>query len=376
MTKVEGKQPDYILLAIVVLLIIFGTAILASVSASYSLEKVGNTYYFLQHQLLFGLLPGLFFAFLVFKINLAFLKKITPILFLGSLILMAAVFLPIIGSGSRWIDLAGFSFQPSELLKLCFILYLASWLASKTEKINLPQVSKKSFFKLSEGFKQALVPFLIIIIPLVALLFFQSDISTLMIILFVGAVMYFSANTPFWHTILIFFIGIGGLLSLINLASYRVERFLVFLNPNLDPMGISWQINQALIAIGTGGLTGVGLGMSVQKLGFLPQIISDSIFAVFSEETGFIGGIGLILLFLMFLWRGFKIAKKSKDKFCQLTALGITCWIIVQTFVNIGAMIGILPLTGIPLPFVSYGGSALIVEMIGVGILLNISKNS
>lgn len=164
------------------------------------------------------------------------------------------------------------------------------------------------------------------------------------------------------------------MLTLIKLAPYRAARLLVFLKPEIDPMGIGYQIKQALIAVGSGGISGLGLGMSQQRLGFLPQSISDSIFAILAEETGFIGCLILIFLFLIFLWRGFEIAKVSQNKFSQLAALGITSWITLQALTNIGSMIGILPLTGIPLPFISYGGSALVSELAGVGILLNISK--
>jgi cell division protein FtsW len=365
-----SKNPDYILLGVVIILIILGIVILASVSASFSFKKFGNTYYFLTHQILFGLLPGLILGFLAYRINLALLKKWAPVLLLITLALMIMVFLPTIGSteytAARWIGFGSFSFQPAELLKLTFILYLASWLVSRIEKIT-------SIKKPSE-FSQTLIAFFMVISIISLLLFFQSDISTLGVIILVAALMYFLINTPLWHSILIILIGAGGLFSLIKLAPYRVNRLLVFFNPDLDPMGIGYQAKQALITVGSGGLGGVGLGMSTQKLGFLPQTISDSIFAVFAEETGFIGGLILISLFLIFLLRGFKIAKESQDKFSQLTALGITSWIVFQSFVNIGAMIGLLPLTGIPLPFISYGGSALITELIGVGILLNISR--
>jgi len=165
------------------------------------------------------------------------------------------------------------------------------------------------------------------------------------------------------------------LFSLIKLAPYRAARLLVFLKPETDPMGMGYQIKQALIAIGSGGIFGLGLGTSGQRLGFLPQSMADSIFAIMAEETGFVGGLILIALFLVFLWRGFKIGKSSQNKFSQLLAVGISSWIVIQAFINIGSMVGILPLTGIPLPFISYGGSALVSELIGVGILLNISKN-
>lgn len=166
-----------------------------------------------------------------------------------------------------------------------------------------------------------------------------------------------------------------GFIFLMRTAPYRFNRLLVFLHPETDPMGIGFQIKQALIAVGSGGILGLGLGMSRQKFGFLPQPIGDAIFAVFTEETGFIGALILISLFLVFAWRGLKIVKNSADKFSGLLALGITSWIIIQAFVNIGSMIGILPLSGIPLPFISYGGSHILAEMIAIGLLLNISKN-
>jgi cell division protein FtsW len=371
MAKVSNK-PDYVLVGVTAILIILGITILASVSASISQEKFGNTYYFLNHQLLFGLIPGVLLGFLAFRINLSFLKKIAPILLLINLVLLGMVFLPIIGSketgAARWIGLGPVSFQPSEFLKLTFILYLAAWLTSRTEK--------KTTISTINKFNKTLVAFLIIIAAISLLLIFQPDISTLGVIVLVAALIYFLANTPLWHSILIILVGAGGLFGLIKLAPYRANRLLVFLKPETDPMGIGYQIKQALIAVGSGGLGGVGLGMSIQKFGFLPQSISDSIFAIFSEETGFIGSLLLISLFFIFLWRGFKIAKGAQDKFSQLAAVGITSWIIIQSFVNIGSMIGILPLTGIPLPFVSYGGSAFISEMIGVGLLLNISKKT
>ena len=167
-----------------------------------------------------------------------------------------------------------------------------------------------------------------------------------------------------------------SLAALIKIAPYRLNRIMVFLNPDYDPSGIGYQAKQALITVGSGGTTGAGLGANIERpLWSLPQSISDSIFAVFSEETGFIGALILISLLLLFLWRGLKIVKESSDKFYQLTALGIISWIVVQSFVNIGAMIGILPLTGIPLPFISYGGSALVIELVAMGLLLNISKS-
>jgi len=173
----------------------------------------------------------------------------------------------------------------------------------------------------------------------------------------------------------LFLIGISSLIALIKVAPYRMARILVFLDPQTDPLGIGYQIKQALIAIGSGGILGLGLGLSQQKFGFLPQPMSDSIFAVFAEESGFLGATLLISLFFLFLFRGIQISKKVNDNFLKLSAVGICCWISLQALINIGSMIGILPLSGTPLPFISYGGSHLIAELTGVGILLNISKN-
>ncbi len=364
----KNKDPDYFLAGTTVVLIILGLLILASVSANLSFERSGDTYHFLTHQILFGLIPGLILGFLAYKINLAVLKKWAPTLLLTTLVLMVMVFLPVIGSTSanaaRWVGLGPISFQPSELLKLTFILYLAVWLSGREER------------KKEDNPGKTLIAFAIILFFIISFLILQSDLSTLGVILAVAVIMYFAINTPIRHIILIFAAGAAVIFALIKIAPYRIDRFLVFINPDFDPMGIGYQIKQSLIAIGSGGVWGTGLGLGTQKLGFLPQTISDSIFAVFSEETGFAGSFFLIALFLVFLWRGFKIAKESQNNFLKLTALGITCWIIIQTFVNIGAMIRVLPLTGIPLPFVSYGGSALIVELIGVGLLLNISSRA
>jgi len=236
--------------------------------------------------------------------------------------------------------------------------------------------AKKRFFEKEENFKYTFIPFLIISAIITLLLMKQSDLSTLVVIISSGAIMYFASGTPLWHIILMALIGGGTFLTLIKLAPYRMKRIMVFLNPDLDPMGIGYQIKQVLIGIGSGGIVGLGLGMSNQKFGFIPQIMSDSIFAIFSEEAGFIGSFGLILLFCLFLFRGFQIAKRTDDMFSKLFAIGFCSWICMQAFINIGAMTGLLPLTGIPLPFISYGGSHVAVELIGVGILLNISKQS
>ena len=370
MTLRRIAQFDSILALLALVLVFVGILVLASVSAVFSQERLGTSTYYLFHQMTYGLAPGIFLGIVAFVIPLSWWKKWAPLLLLGNLGLMALVFVPKLGLASggaaRWLNIGIASFQPSEFLKLIFILYLAAWLASRVEKT--------SFQKQKRSLKIMLLPFLMIMAVIVVLLALQSDLSTLGVVLAVAILMYFSSPTPLWHSMLVSLIGLATFVALIRIAPYRMKRILVFLNLNTDPQGIGYQIKQALIAVGSGGIFGLGLGMSNQKFGFLPQTMSDSIFAIFAEETGFIGSAILILLFLFFLWRGVSIAKRNRDTFSQLCAIGISSWIALQALVNIGAMIGVVPLTGIPLPFISYGGSHLAVELMSVGILLNISK--
>ena len=361
-----NRKPDLALVAVTIVLIILGVLILTSISASLSFERFGNTYYYLKHQFLVGILPGILLGFLAFLIPLEFFKKNIIFFLLISLLLLGLVFIPKVGislgGANRWIKLGSILIQPSEFLKITFLVYLASWLATRTH-------SQKEW-------KQTLIAFLIIIAILSTFLIFQPDIGTLGIVVGFSVIMYFLSDTPIWHTALIILLGIIALIILMKVAPYRADRIRVFFNPDADPMGVGYQVKQALITVGSGGVSGVGLGMSRQKFGFLPQTMSDSIFALFAEETGFIGSLILILFFLFFIWRGFKIVRASEDKFQKILAAGIVSWISLQAFINIGSMTGLLPLTGVPLPFISYGCSHLLTEFVGVGILLHISKNS
>jgi len=362
----RGK-PDYFLALVIGLLILLGVTILVSVSFPLAQERFADPTYYLFRYLLVGLLPGALLGFLAFRVSLSFLRKWAPIFLLVNLFLMVLVFVPKIGltlgGASRWINLGVASFQPSEFLKLTFILYLAAWFAARTENKKMMAASATA------------TAFAIILGSISLLLIFQPDISTLGVIVISSTLMYFSAGHPLKYILMIALAELGALIGLIKMAPYRFERLLVFLKPELDPMGLSYQIKQALITVGSGGAFGIGLGMSMQKF-LLPQPMADSVFAIFSEETGFVGSLILIILFLLFAWRGCTIAKRSQNLFYKLTAVGITSWITLQAFINIGSMVGVLPLTGIPLPFISYGGTALVAELIGVGILLNISKNA
>jgi cell division protein FtsW len=380
--KVEVKKagrPDFILLGAVCCLILLGIIIMASVSFAPSIREYGSSFSILWHHILFGLLPGIVLGYVLFKFPLEKIKKLAPIVFLINLFSLVLVFFPVIGisagGASRWINFGFTTIQPSEFLKVTFILYLAAWLSSLIKKNN--EVKKNKVFQRANNSPNTFISFLIIIGVITVLMVLQRDVSTWGVIIVSGIVMYFLSGVSLKHMVAIF-LGLFGLLFLlIKLVPYRFQRFLVFLNPDLDPMGKGYQIKQALITVGSGGLFGKGFGLSLQRYGgFLPQPISDSIFALFSEEAGFIGSFILVSLFILFAWRGFVIAKNSKDQFSKFICFGISLWIIIQAFVNIGAMINLIPLTGIPLPFISYGGSALIAELMAVGIMLNISTKT
>ena len=363
---------DYPLIIVSAVLLVLGVLILSSISAVLSQENFGYPTYYLVHQLIYGLLLGIVLGFLTFRIPISFFRKWAFLIFFINLIILGLVFIPKIGilsgGASRWINLGPLSFQPAETLKVSFIIYLAAWLSNLTgSSVLLPKRTK--------GNNIMLVAFLLIIGALSTLLVLQPNVGTLGVIFATALLMYFAAGTPLWHAVFTVAAGVSLLFLLVNLAPYRLSRFLVFLNPELDPLGKGYQIKQALIAVGSGGIFGLGLGLSRQKFGFLPQPVGDSIFAIFAEEVGFIGAAFLVILFLFLIWRGFKISRKAQDKFSQLVALGIVSWIGLQAFVNMGSMIGILPLTGVPLPFVSYGGSHLIAEIMGIGLLLNISRH-
>lgn len=369
-------KPDKVLFGITVILIVLGIIVLASVSANISLEKTGSSTYFLFHQIRVGILPGIILALIAFLLPLKKLKEWAFGILISSLLFMTFVFVPgvgiTLGGANRWVNLRFAIFQPSELLKIATFIYLAAWLSNRFKKEE-----KKHKINWSKELKpsKTLLPFLTILGGIGAFLIIQPDISTLGVIVGISIIMYFLAGGKLFDIFLMVLMGIIGLFALIKIAPYRMNRFLVFLKPELDPMGIGYQMKQALITIGSGGIFGIGLGMSLQKFGLLPQPMADTIFAIYAEETGFLGSVLLISLFILFLWRGFQISRKVKDKFSQLLGFGITSWIVIQASINMGAMMGIFPLTGIPLPFISYGGSHLVAEFIGLGLLLNISKN-
>ena len=361
-----GTLDRSLLLAVFALLGI-GLLMIASAGVAYGKVRFGDEYFFLKQQCV-GFTVGIISLFIVSRIDYHIFRKFVVPLFFLAITLLILVFIPGIGTtvygAARWIELGPFSFQPSEVMKLAIILYLAAWLSGKQQEKN-----NADFF---EGY----VPFIAILSLVGFLIIKQPDTGTLGLIFCITLSVFFVSGARLSHILLTILAGIGTLGILIRLAPYRMERFLVFLNPGHDPLGSGYQLRQALMALGSGGWFGAGLGQGRQKFNYLPEPVTDSIFAVLGEEVGFIGAMVVVGLFLFVAWRGLRIAQRAPDAFGKLVAVGIVSWIFIQAMINITAISGIIPLTGIPLPFISYGGTSLAVILTAVGILLNISKQA
>lgn len=363
------KGIDKVLFWVVCILVSVGFFILASASAGLLVKSGGANFYdAVFKQVFFGLVGGAAFFLLAVKIDYHVWDRFAMPVFVFSFFLTLLIFIPYIGIGfehggaKRWIKWGPIFFQPSEILKFGFIAYLAAWIASHKLYIR--------------NFKKGFLPFLIVVAFVGSLIALEPDVGTLGVILVSGAALFFMGGGKITH-ILIMMCIIGALFSiLVYFEPYILKRILVFINPSYDPQGAGYQLRQSLIAIGSGGLFGRGFGTSIQKFNYLPEPTGDSIFAVFGEEFGFMGSLFLIGLFMFFLYRGSSVALKAPDDFGRLMGAGIVILITMQSFINIAAMIGIFPLTGLPLIFVSKGGSALIAALFEVGILLNISKHA
>ncbi len=357
------KRIDYTLTTIITVLLFLGFLVLFSVSASAGKESFEDSFYYVKHQLFFGFLPGIIIGLFFYLVGEKKLKKMSLLLFLGNLAFSAAVFLPSfgreIGGARRWLSFGGYSLQPAEFLKITLPLYLATWLEKQKRKDLI-----------------TIVCLILVLTPVSIILIKQRDLSSLTLLLFLAFCIYFLSEAPFPH--LVGLAGLSGIvvLLLINFTPYRLARFLVFLNPDTDPMGTGYQIKQSQIAIGSGGIWGKGFGLSEQKFGYLPNVVSDTIFPAFCEEAGFIGAFILVFLFLLLLTRVILRASSIKDQFSKALSITLTAGIILQAFLNMAAMSGLVPLTGIPLPFFSYGGTHLAVEIASCGIILNLLKNS
>ncbi|MEK7212043.1 MAG: putative peptidoglycan glycosyltransferase FtsW, partial [Patescibacteria group bacterium] len=316
---------------------------------------------------LHGFLPGIILFFLFLNLDYRNLKRFSKIALVFSVGLLVLVFIPGLGTvynkARSWVSLGFFSFQPSEIVKLTFLIFLAAWFEARRER----EV---------RDFMTGLFPFLAALGVIAGLIMLQPDMGTMGIIFISSFVVYFAAGAPLAHIAGIGGLGIAAFFIMIKVAPYRVARFTTFLHPALDPQNIGYQINQALLAIGSGGILGLGYGQSRQKFLYLPQAYGDSIFAVMAEEMGFIFLLFFFFALAVFFFRGIRIARRAPDIFGRLLATGIISWLMFQALYNIGSMAGILPLTGIPLPFISYGGTALMTTLAAVGILGNISRHA
>ncbi|MCD6085512.1 FtsW/RodA/SpoVE family cell cycle protein [bacterium] len=355
-------SPDLIFLGLLFILIIIGFAILSSVSAPIAKVKFNNPYFYLEHQLEFGFslgVLGFLFGYYFYYLRL---KKISLILLIFNIVLLVLVFSPLgitQKGATRWLNFFGIWFQPSQLLKLTFFLYLSAWL-SLQEK--------------SKSFKKGYLPFLIICSVIGFLLIKQPATSFCILTLTSALILYFLAGARFSFISLTFLLGLIIFMTLIIFSPYRMRRVSTFLNPNVDPQGASYQINQGLIAIGSGGIFGKGFGSSVLKRKFLPEVISDSVFSIICEELGFIRTIFLLLLYFIFTLRIFKIGKRAPDDFSRYFTFSVGIVFLLESLIHIASNLGLLPFCGLGLPLISYSSSSLVVYLTLFGIVAGISR--
>ncbi len=361
----QGESDRWLKLCVFTLIGI-GLIGIASAGVSYGNIRFGDPYYFFKEQLI-GLAVGTVLLLVAERIPYQLWRGFVVPLFVVALIFLVLVFIPGFGTtvygAARWVDLGPFSFQPSEIMKIAIIFYLAAWLSRRGSR------TAGDFY---EGF----IPFLVVLGLVGFLIIKQPDTGTLGLIFCIALSIFFASGASLKHIASLIGLGFLSIIVLIQIAPYRMQRFLVFLNPEHDPLGAGYQMTQAFLAIGTGGWFGVGLGHSRQKFNYLPEPVTDSIYAVLAEEAGLLGGAVIVSLFLFFLWRGIRVALRAPDAFGELLAVGIVAWVTCQAFINIAAITGLIPLTGIPLPFISFGGTSLAVLMGAVGVLLNISRHS
>jgi len=362
--KGRAIRPDYIIMALLGVLVVSGLLMVysASVVNSYNVSKNGNLFF--QKQV-FSTFFGILAFFLASKIHYTFWKRYAPLALALGFFLSLLVFVPGIsvyhGGAKRWIDFGPINIQPSEFLKLGIILYFAGLF----EKLGREVSTMKAF-----------LPFIYVLGLSTLIVMSQPDMGTFLVIASISVITFFVAGASIPHITFIIGSGILGILTLIKAAPYRMQRFMVFLNPEeADKTDAGYQINQALIAIGTGGLFGLGFNQSRQKFQYLPEAQTDSIIAVMSEELGFIRMAIFFLIVALLVVKGFGLARRAPDVFSKLVIVGVISWVGVQSVLNVAAMLSLVPLTGIPFPFISYGGSSIFILLFSFGILNNISKH-
>ena len=363
-TQKAQRHVDRPLLLIIAALL-FGGFVVFSSAALGLLARSDITFSSLIiSQLVLGIGGGLAALFILSRIHYRVWKKYSLYIFLAASVLSLLVFVPFLGFSSggatRWISLGPVSIQPAEFLKVALVLYLATYLSNLRARLHNPASGIVAFV-------------LILAVPAVILLL-QPDTSTLVIIAAAAGGMFFAAGSRWRDIGIVVLLGMIAFGALMVTRPYILDRVTTFLNPATDQLGAGYQIKQSLIAVGSGGVAGRGFGQSVQKFGYLPEPIGDSIFAVAAEEFGFLGSVTIIAMFLAFLYRTLYIAVRAPDYFGGLLVIGITLLITTQAFVHIASMLGAIPLTGLPLPFISHGGTAMFATLAAMGIVLNVSK--
>jgi cell division protein FtsW len=358
--RVAGRVDPILLVAVLALLCI-GLVMVYSASSFISLQYYNDASYFFQKQLL-GAVLGVILLFITMNIDYRFWRRFSLIGMVVALPMLIVVLLFGTSSygASRWLGFGSFfSFQPSELIKLVLAFYIADWLARKGNQVST--------------FLYGLAPFVILVGTILGLVLLENDMGTATVIAVLATAMFFTAGANIFQFLLAL---AGGIAIFFTQAfhGYRYERLIGFLNPFQDVTGRNLQLYQSLLALGSGGFFGLGLGASRQKTGYLPLPYIDSIFAITGEELGYLGCALIIVLFLLLAFRGFRLARRTQDIYGALLATGITTWLVVQAMINIGATVGAIPYTGVPLPFISFGGTSLVISLAAVGVLLNISR--
>lgn len=362
--RLKFEKFDKFFFITVILLVLSGLLIFISAALGTLAKNEVLFYSILKSQLLFGLGAGLILMYIMTKVPYKFWKENSLYIFIGSLLLTLLVFIPSLGwshgGASRWVDFGFFSFQPAEILKFAFVIYFSAWLSFVKDKV--------------QTFKYGIMPFGIMLIVIATILLNQPDTKNFILITITGLTMLFVAGAPWKQLVGIFMLSLVLFGALIFVNPYLQKRVNTFINSDQDVQGASYQVRQSMIAIGSGGIFGRGYGQSIQKFSYLPEAHGDSIFAVLGEEMGFVGTVSVIILYLLFLLRGLRISNNSPDLFSRLLVVGIVILIGAQSFMHIASVIGIFPLTGVPLPFISHGGTSLMVYLGAIGMVLHISK--
>jgi cell division protein FtsW len=359
----KKTTPDFILMIVTLMLLAVGLTMVYSASAIWADYKFADSFFFAKRQMLFAGV-GIIAMFFIMNVDYWTWRTWAKVLIIICFVLLLLVLIPGVGNvrnGSRsWIGVGAFSIQPSEFMKLAMIVFMAKFLSEKQ--------------KLITSFRKGLLPSLGLVFLAFGLIMLQPDLGTGTVMVGTCVVMIFIAGARISHFAWFAVAGLAGFVALVLSAPYRIKRITSFLDPWEDPLGSGFQIIQSLYAIGPGGLFGLGLGQSRQKFFYLPEPQTDFIFAILAEELGFIGGSFVILLFALLLWRGIRIALGAPDLYGSFLAVGIIAMVAIQVMINIGVVTGLMPVTGITLPFLSYGGSSLTLMLMAIGVLLNISR--